>query len=175
MLAYAYKLMATSVLADSHDPASTGMGEPRPSTDSPRRGDDELVDAGTEDRCQLCSHQPDPEPQAAECDTCVGPTTPTMMITCDAESNCSYTQCLGCVLKGGAMGCGNPECMQLHYKCPACREQVFGEGLMLTDERLTKDDVLQVLRTTRDEHAQQARAVMEEVMSLAAADLTESL
>ena len=90
MLAYVYKLIGAA------------------------RGDDESADAGMEDRCQLCSQQPNPsEPPTVDCDTCIEPTPVTMMVTCDAEGNCSYAQCLSCVIKCGASGCPDPACMYL--------------------------------------------------------------
>ena len=129
------------------------------------------ADAGMEDRCQLCSQQPNPsEPPTVDCDTCLEPTAVTMMVACDAEGSCSYTQCLSCVIKCGAIGCPDPACMYLHYNCPACRLPTFGEGLMLTDERLTKADVLKVLETTREHHVEVDQLVAG-MMGMMAAEL----
>ena len=49
------------------------------------------------------------------------------------------------------------EGVYVHYKCPACREVVGGNRLALTDERLTKDDILTVLKTTREQHIKAVR------------------
>lgn len=56
-----------------------------------------------------------------------------MLIACDTDSACEYTQCIDCILKGGGGVCTKVGCMHIHYSCPHCRKTVSGDGLLLTD------------------------------------------
>ena len=53
--------------------------------------------------------------------------------------------------------------MHIHYSCPACRETVSGDGLLLTDDRFSKADVLFLLDENRERTANGVRAHAEEL------------
>ena len=112
--------------------------------------------ATEEDRSTLgvhCCHAhaaaPDPEPQSRECQTCCEPFAPDQLVTCFASEECDYAQCTSCIVKGGGGVCPRVGCMYVHFKCPACRQVSTTQDLALTDERFTKDHVLQILDSLR--------------------------
>lgn len=84
-----------------------------------------------------------------ECSTCCDTFEESDLVKCIASSECKYTQCTQCIVKGGGWVCPAPECMYLHFKCPACRQIGGSPKLTLNDDRFTKKDVLNVLSTVR--------------------------
>jgi hypothetical protein len=53
--------------------------------------------------------------------TCCEPFAREELVSCKT-ANCSYVQCMTCVIKGGGGPCTRPGCNELHMKCPQCRE-----------------------------------------------------
>ena len=99
--------------------------------------------------CHAHAAAPDPEPQSRECQTCCEPFAPDQLVTCAASEECDYAQCVSCIVKGGGGVCPRVGCMYVHFKCPACRQVSTTQDLALTDERFTKDHVLQILDSLR--------------------------
>ena len=88
-------------------------------------------------------------PKLKECNTCCETFEDSDLVKCVVSRKCKYTQCTRCVIKGGGRVCSSPECMYLHFKCPACRQVGASTELTLHDDRFTKKDVLDVLNTIR--------------------------
>ena len=66
-------------------------------------------------------HGINPEPAPTDCMTCCEPFDQQKLIKCKTP-NCTYLQCISCVIKGGGGACARPSCMQVHMDCPQCRE-----------------------------------------------------
>ena len=66
-------------------------------------------------------HGINPEPAPTDCMTCCEPFDQQKLIKCKTP-NCTYLQCISCVIKGGGGACARPGCMQVHMDCPQCRE-----------------------------------------------------
>jgi hypothetical protein len=75
---------------------------------------------------------PDPEPCPGDCMTCCEPFAREELVSCKT-ANCSYVQCMTCVIKGGGGACTRSGCNQLHMKCPQCREIQALDGQTLAD------------------------------------------
>ena len=65
---------------------------------------------------------PDPEPAPGECMTCCLPFATEKLVGCQT-TNCTYLQCLECIIKDGGGACARPGCLHIHMKCPNCREK----------------------------------------------------
>eukprot|EP01043_Picozoa_sp_COSAG02_P022544 COSAG02_NODE_1175_length_14063_cov_24.197794_12_plen_466_part_00 len=131
---------ATTTVADSAEQAELGLQ----CGHAP-----DIEEAPLEPKTSAC---PDisPEPQPTECSTCCYPFAKEDLFGCRTEQ-CSYLQCASCILKGGGGACRNPECIFVHWECPACTEPGGGNAqLCLTDARFSKADVLLVLKTMRE-------------------------
>ncbi len=130
---------ATTTVADSAEQAELGLQ----CGHAP-----DIEEAPLEPKTSAC---PDisPEPQPTECSTCCYPFAKEDLFGCRTEQ-CSYLQCASCILKGGGGACRDPECIFVHWGCPACTERAGGNAqLCLTDARFSKADVLLVLKTVR--------------------------
>jgi hypothetical protein len=106
-----------------------------------------------------CSH--------AECDTCAKSCNSESLIGCETK-NCSYKQCVDCIVKGGAGVCLHAECNNVHWHCPACRQQADGGQLQLSDPRITKEHVIRLLNRSRKqarEHILETMDVLDDGLS----------
>ena len=65
---------------------------------------------------------PAPEAAPGECMTCCLPFGEDRLFGCQTK-NCTYIQCLECVIKDGGGACASPGCPHVHMKCPNCREK----------------------------------------------------
>ena len=115
---------------------------------------------------------PSPEPSPVDCAVCCKPTAPAVLITCTAEGECDYSMCPQCVLDTGGCPCTVAGCMKLHYKCPACRQHAIAPDL--TDDRYTKQMVLQSMNTLRANYAAKTRRWLH-ILGHAAEDMHHSL
>ena len=95
---------------------------------------------------KACAVETPPEPQAVDCHTCTMPIAPDRLFGCDTP-NCSYKQCVDCVCKLGTV-CSNADCMNVHLKCPQCREQFC--PFSLSDEHVKKEHAMAVLNNYRE-------------------------
>jgi hypothetical protein len=67
--------------------------------------------------------------------------------------NCTYLQCLECIIKDGGGACARPGCVRIHMKCPNCREKqvlktAAGDCMELTD--LPSELLYRTLDTVRE-------------------------
>eukprot|EP01043_Picozoa_sp_COSAG02_P051816 COSAG02_NODE_5500_length_4278_cov_2.452501_5_plen_284_part_01 len=83
------------------------------------------------------SRAPDPEPAPGDCMTCCHVFARENLVGCKTP-NCTYVQCVACMIKGGGGACTRPGCNHVHMKCPQCREMQWvsaanGRPLQLGD------------------------------------------
>lgn len=88
-------------------------------------------------RTKMAGATPDPEPAPGECMTCCLPFATEKLVGCQT-TNCSYLQCIECIIKEGGGACARPGCLHVHMKCPNCREKQVvctkdGERMKLVD------------------------------------------
>lgn len=94
----------------------------------------------------------DPEPAPGECMTCCLPFGEDRLFGCQTP-NCTYLQCLECIIKDGGGACARPGCVRIHMKCPNCREKqvlktAAGDCMELTD--LPSELLYRTLDTVRE-------------------------
>ena len=70
---------------------------------------------------------PNPEPAPGDCMTCCHVFAPENLVSCKTP-NCTYVQCVACVIKAGGGACTRPGCNHVHMKCPQCREMQTVSG-----------------------------------------------
>ena len=121
-------------------------------------------------------HGINPEPAPTDCMTCCEPFDQQKLIKCKTP-NCTYLQCISCVIKGGGGACARPGCMQVHMDCPQCREPQHlssPEGGSMQLKELPSDLLVLTLDNIRErlkKHVEESVGEMTDVVN----DMTDQL
>jgi hypothetical protein len=121
-------------------------------------------------------HGINPEPAPTDCMTCCEPFDQQKLIKCKTP-NCTYLQCISCVIKGGGGACARPSCMQVHMDCPQCRESQHlssPQGGCMQLKELPSDLLVVTLDSLRErvkKHVEESVGEMTDVVN----DMTDQL
>jgi hypothetical protein len=89
-----------------------------------------------------------PQEDIQECRTCMQLFPSQRLFKCDRQ--CAYMQCAHCIAKDTAYVCRDPECVNVHFRCPHCRAHGGGGELTLeNDDMWDAEDILCILHNFR--------------------------